>query len=117
MVQNMRVTIIMGKNKESGIFFSLMDHDSLENLKIIKLMERECIPGLMIESMKEIEWTIRWMVMEFLNGLMERSLTGNIKQTKNMGMVFLPGLMDVSTRDYGSTENSTGRANILVAMV
>ena len=54
--------------------------------------------------------------MEYLIGVMEGNMRGNIKQIKNTGVVFLPGLTGVSTRDYGMMENNTVRGNILVAM-
>ena len=50
------------------------------------------------------------------SGAMAGDMREIIRWIKNMGLVFLPGLTGVSTRDYGSKENNTVRGNILVAM-
>ena len=114
---DMKATTKTGKNMERGTSTEVMAPTLLVRFKIIRSMEMGYILGPMIDSMRGVGCRIRWRAMGCSSGAMAGDMREIIRWIKNMGLVFLPGLTGVSTRDYGSMENNTVRGNILVAMV
>ena len=70
-------------------------------------MAMELILGQMIEYFKETGKTIKCMVRVFSLGLMVVNMKVNIKMTRNGDMVYLRGLMGVSTKEIGFKVNNT----------
>ena len=49
----------------------------------------------------EVGLTIRWMVLEFFHGLMEKTIEENIRMTSNMGKGPLYGQTEKSMKECG----------------
>ena len=63
----------------------------LENGKIIKFMEKDCILGLMVENSKDIGRIIICMDKGNIHGLMGDVMKGIMIKIKNMAMVLTSG--------------------------
>ena len=68
---------------------------------MIKSMGKAFIAEKMIEYILEIGLEICVMAKGNSLGLMAGNMKGNIKMTKNMGLVYLPGQMEANIKDYG----------------
>lgn len=64
------------------------------------------ILGWMEENMKESGKPIIWKDMECIFGMMEESMKESIKMIRSMAMVFISGLMGVSTMAIGLKESN-----------
>ena len=60
----------------------------------------------MVDNIKEIGSKIIWKTWESILGLMEDATWVNIKMIRNMGMVFISGLMEDSISVTGCVENN-----------
>lgn len=60
----------------------------------------------MVVVMKESGKIIIWKVWEYTLGMMAGNMKANIKMTRNMALVYIPGQMVVVTKDFGGRVNN-----------
>ena len=88
-----------------------MDHNTQEPGTRIESMVMENILGMMEDNMKETGKITTWMVTESTHGKMAVNMRDNTRKTRNMGKVYIPGLMEESTMVSGKMEDSMERVN------
>lgn len=97
----MKVNIKKVKNMGKVLIFGKMVLDILANGLRIKFMEEESIPGMMVESTKEIGKIIIWMVMVLILGKMDVNMKDSIKKIRNMVVEFTHGQMEENMMEIG----------------
>jgi hypothetical protein len=103
--QNMKVIIVMVKNKELENLNGKMAVLTLENLLRMKSMEKVRTAGLTEENMKAIGWPTKCMAKASLNGLMVECTKETTLRIKSKAKECLHGLMVKNTMEAGKMES------------
>jgi hypothetical protein len=106
MEQNMKVIIVMAKNKELVNLNGKMAVITLENLLKMKSMEKVIIAGLTEENMMAIGWPTKCMAKASLNGLMVEFTKETTLRIKSKAKEYSPGQMGKNTMEAGKTEGT-----------